>query len=454
MTELTEREESGSARYNIFRAWTRFRLNVARRKLRVVGVDPDFVTGPAIFFVAHPEDVRAASLVAAGLRRRVRVLMNEETAHGMGRRRLAWGLEFVLYGKDGESRRDALEWAVEILDQGGAVAVFAERSSAQGANAPLAATLASELFLKAAERRGDQAPILLVPTSVFIPGRELKVSDCLLYFDHAYDVRELYRTTSSAERPQALAELLEAARQDNVFQLQPEDLKNLESDLEALLMTDLAADWESREGWKQTPEGFRLSAWTRRWIQQTNILNPACLVALRGMLQEYRERRRRASQRQFEVEGAGEWAKSPARRALVWLESLLGLAPALFGLVNHLPAGLTLYAAGVLKKDTGMSRGKRWAAGVLAVLVWYALQILVCYFVWGRAAAGYYLIALPVSGAYAFRYRLLIRRQTRILFLNLLEPVEKSGIGRYRRRFLQVLETAQRDDLKALELPR
>ena len=174
---------------------------------------------------------------------------------------------------------------------------------------------------------------------------------------------------------QAFVTALESRFQENAFQLQPADLDYFLADLEEILRTGLREDWASRPEWKQDAEGFMLSRLVTEWVNKTNYLHPGRLVTLRKSLDDYRRFQKQCALRELEVAGADSPLGSGWRRALIWVETLLGLPIALYGLLNHLLIGLVLFLTGSFKRNTSRASSTEWMLRIGVTLGFYALQI-------------------------------------------------------------------------------
>lgn len=278
---------------------------------------------------------------------------------------------------------------------------------------------------------------------LFLTESAAKSREVLIYVDAVVD-----RPTSPAaalspdtEAP-ALAAVLEARFRENAFQLRPSNLEQFLSDLEEVLRTGLKEDWESIPDWKQDAEGFVLSRLAAEWLQRTNYLDPGRLVTLRKSLDDYRRLQRDCALRELEVEKVDSMLHSGWRQTAGWLETLLGLPIALYGLLNHLAIGLVLFLAGSFKRGNGRARSREWTLRGAVALGFYAFQIFLVAHRWGRAAAGYYAPTLPVSGAYLWRYMRLLGPQARLLFVSLTIPVLSKKIKRLRRALLEEVDGA------------
>jgi hypothetical protein len=204
----------------------------------------------------------------------------------------------------------------------------------------------------------------------------------------------------------------------------------------------LQEDWASRPEWKQDTDGFVLSRLLMDWAKQTNYLDPGRLVALRQSVEDYRRVERRCALRELQVHETGSLADPGWRRVLYWLEALLGLPLALYGLVNHLVIGLVLFLAGSFKPNNSRARSKEWTLRGALILGIYIIQIYLVAHWLGRAAAGYYAPSLPVAGAYLWRYWRLVRPQIGLLFISLTIPRLTRKVKRLRHDLLEGVDRA------------
>jgi hypothetical protein len=84
--------------------------------------------------------------------------------------------------------------------------------------------------------------------------------------------------------------------------------------------------------------------------------------------------------------------------------------------MNHLIPVALLYFCGLAQRDLRV-RTEIWLARAFVVIVCYAAQIALVNSAFGRAAAGYYALTLPMSGAYLFRYGWLLKQRAAISLL-------------------------------------
>jgi hypothetical protein len=396
--------------------------------------------GPALFAVSQAAGFLHGLVLATAIQRPVHCLLPNDLAPGPLARFLARRLGFILYPGDRPTSEAVLREAIDVLAGGGALVVFADQTPA-GRVIPgaMASTTAGLVWRAEAQHVGRR--VAVHPVHLFLPESAVHSREILIYVDSVMGRPEGW----PAEQPhdaetQAFATALDLRFQENAFQLRPADLEYFLADLEEVLRTGLQEDWASRPDWKQDTEGFVLSRLAREWVRQTNYLNPSRLVTLRKSLDDYRRLQRQCALRELEVEAADSPFQSGWRKGFIWLEVLLGLPIALYGLLNHLLIGLVLLLAGSFKGVSSRARTTEWTLRGAVTLGFYSIQIFLVAHRWGRAAAGYYAPTLPVTGAYLWRYIGLVRPRARALFISLTIPGLTKKIKRLRHALLEELD--------------
>jgi len=487
-----------SGGYKFLRGLVRWWLALSSRRIRVLGAEKLPTARAVLLVVSHPASFLDALILVAAFDRPVSCLLTSNLLQGFWAGWLARHLGMIRYepgegfgsppavgakGSQGPARQVLLEkgqgslpmpeaaratpgrtavgpWAppkpaweacCDVLASQGVVAVFADP---QGAREPAAArqgaaeTLepAATLALAAESRQGGRLELVLLPLALYVPSERSPSRELLLYLDSPLaPLGPKPQGGDLRAQTRVLASLLEQRFRENPFRLQPDDLKVFITEMEEVLRANLEEDWASRPNWKQKVDEFQLSGFVSEWTAQVNTLEPARLVGLRESLDTWREARRRLALWQSEVEAAGAGMNSPLRRAAVWAESALGGLLAIYGLINHLPALLILYAAGLLKSDPERDPRKDWLIGGAVLVACYTAQVLLLGHWMGRAAAGYYAPTLPVTGVYLWRYFWLFRHRTRPAILGLLLPARDRKLRRMRQEFVAEFNRALND---------
>jgi hypothetical protein len=424
----------------LFRRLVRVWFALSFRRIRLLHAGNFSEEGPALLAVSHPASFLEALILATAFERPLHCLVPKTVVRGPLARFLARGLGMILCEDQGLSTEPAPQPALDVLARGQTLVVFADQSPAPHAAPGALASTAAFLIWKAESGLSGRR-LTIYPVHLFRPVSSPHAREWSVYVDAAL-IRPEGRPAARHEddEVQSWVSALEARFRENAFQLRPPDLQYFLADLEELLRAALQEDWSSRPHWKQDAEGFVLSRWAAEWVQQTNYLNPGRLVALREALDHYRGAEQRRALRQLEVEAAGSWIRSGPRRAVVWLETVIGLPIALYGLLNHLVIGVLLFLTGSFKKDNPRNRTAEWTIRIVVALACYTTQISLVAHWWGRAAAGYYAPTLPVTGAYLWRFLWVLRHQTRLLLKSLMLSALTLKANRLRRAFLGELD--------------
>jgi hypothetical protein len=434
LSSVAEMPDQSSALYRFLRALVRAWFSFFSGTIRLLNSEVLPSSGAAILVVDHPANWREVLLVVAVFPRPVRCLINQELIQGWWRWGLARGLGMIPYAPGAEAWAPIAETCCGFLSYGELVAVF---EHTQTGEPDTHARRVAKLAFAAEARHSGQPGVSLFPVHLLVPQVGSRVTETLVHADEPLFARD-YFSPGISEQPgrlETLAAELERQGREHVFRPRREAVERFLDGLEATLKSELEDTWSSRPDGKQSVDGFRLDSNVSHWVEKASTSRPEQIIALQDLLDRCREDRRRWALSQLEVEAAA-WPKSPLKLAAVWFESLLGLPLAVYGLVNHLVIGLILLGAGLLKRGTGAGRTAKWLVVGLAALGIYVVQILIVDRFLGRAAAGYYAPSLPLSGAYIWRYRWLLRHRTRLVLVSSLRLPRQAAVERRKRKVI------------------
>jgi hypothetical protein len=406
-------------------------VNISRGKIRLLR--PASLAGAERLLLVlngTPNFLHAAA-VAAALDRPVRFVLPKPACGGLWRRWLARRLG-VLW----QESATVPPAAGEALARGEAVALFAQTEPARSESlAPSCVSVARLALAASAASPGIQ----IVPLHVVGCYGESPAGEVLIAAGEPILVGEFQGGASAESSLRSLAGAVEDGLAGNPFRLEERDLRFFLSDLEGLLRTDVEEDWAARPRWKQKTEGFEISRFLVDCAEDLNARDPATLGGLRMELDRYREERRRGALLGAEVETAGDWLKSSGRRARYWLEAALEAPLAFYGFLNHLLPIALLMPGNLLGRLARKDPGQAWLLRILVVLGTYILLVSLCARQWGRAAAGYYALTLPLSGLVLWRFQRLVRTRIRLLLLARTLARRRERLRRLRKRFLESL---------------
>ena len=437
-----------SSRYLAFRGVLRMWLALMFRRIRLLQSQHAPSIGPAVLVVNHPASFFDALLVLATLERPVRCLLQSGLTHGLLRQLFAWGLEVVPF-EAGDGQTSAVETATALLHEGSAVMVFAEERMTADASHPRMAIAIAERTLQENAELAVGHLLKIIPVHLFLPVAPSQTDELLIQL--AAPVPTVGAGGQDASRL-ALETAFRFAFHRNPFRLQPANLEVFMEDLQTLLIEELNEEWAAKPNWKQKTDGFVLSAYVTGMVKSLNEVHPGRLVGLREAMDSLAEKRRELALREFKVETAGKWIKSPLRNLAVWVEGIAGLPVATYGVINHLIIAAVLSWLGLLRRGLDAPAGD-WIGRGVTVLCCYAAQVAVVGRLAGRAAAGYYLLSLVISGVYMLRYAWLYRRRTSILLGRATMTAQWEKLARRRKELVESLNIARHRYAESRDLP-
>jgi hypothetical protein len=429
--------------YALGRYLARQWVNSARGKIRLLRGEAIDEAENLLLVLGGSPSLHHAAAVAAALERPVRFLLPKEACRGLWQRWLASQLG-VIWQAPGQADLPALTTAAcEALGRGEAVALFAEMEPARSESLSPTCAAAATLALDVNSASGGGPGLIIVPLHVLDSYGTHPAGEVLLAAGSPIAVTEFHGGASAEASLRTLAGALEDGLSQNPLRLEERDLQFFLGDAGKLLRADLEEDWAARPNWKQTTEGFEISRFVVECAEELNARDPAALEGLRIELEHYREELRRWSLHQVEVECAGEWLRSPARRICYWMESVLEAPVAFYGFINHLIPIALLMPGSLVGRLAKKDPGHAWLLRVLVVLGTYIVLVSICAREWGRAVAGYYTLTLPLSGLVLWRFSRLVRTRVRLLLLA--RTISKRGerLRTLRKRFIENLNQAR-----------
>lgn len=382
------------------------RLWLLPRRVRLLGAERISSGGYTFLLVNSEPGFRDILLLTAALRRPV-----------------AW-IHSGLVRATASTQRAAAFLSAGAADLG-ASSMGADFAGSRDSSGATGCQATARLAIRLANDAADPVEVAIHRVDIFAPPRGSAAKEILIAVSEpTYPSEYLHRAGGDpAEATRALEIHLEDWRRSNPFRLATSDLAYILQDVEEILLRNIEDDWASRPEWRQNAKEMELSDFVSGWARQSIALDPAAIVALSERVDAYRRARQRWASFQYAADTAGKWIRSSFRRTLVWFESLVGFPLALYGSVNHaLPAAV--YA--LLRwfdRSREANSSARWIAAGIGVLTGYTAQIILCDRWFGRAAAGYYALTLPLAGAYLWRYLWLARHRTPGVLNRLLAPL-------------------------------
>lgn len=410
-------ESRDSGLYAFVRRLLRLWFSLVYRRLRVLREESLPPEGPVLLVVNHPPGFLEALVLVAALKRQVHCMVDQSLLAGPIERLIAKLLGIVTYEFQGDDWAAALEAICRIFSQEGMVLVFVRPQTTGSGAARGFAPEAAEAAIEAEGYLGRQAPLPVFPVHLFLPSASSAAGEVLIHIDEPLSAQGApWQAQQDLEKSiRAIDEAIEKACCSGPFRLQPDQVAQFISGLEAVMREDFAESWSHRPNWKQKVEDFDLSPYLIRLTHRLNYGNPGRLAAHNEALRHYQERKRRMALGALRAETAGEWPKSGWKRFAVWIETVVGFPIALYGLLNLIPAWIVARIAGLMKKGLWDATSREWIIRVAIALACYAGQVALAAHFLPRAAAGYYAPSLVLSGVYLLRYLWLWEHRTTVL---------------------------------------
>ena len=426
-------------RYQLARMLARRWLCWMYRKVRLLCAKALHESGSALVVLNGEANFLHAIALVAALDRRITCILPHDEGQSFWRRQVADWLGMIVMENDESAPQAAMSAAKEILSQGDAVAVFARAGVARSEALSDSCLSVARLAVEAETGRSGGLGLEIRPL-YFLGSQDSKArGDLLIYAGAPLAIHPFSSGAAGDASVRTIAVELEDRLTDTPFRLQERDVQYFLADLETVLRTDLSEDWAARPNWKQTTDGFEISRLIVECVEQLNVLDPERLVGLRIELERYREELRQWSLRQAEVEASGVWVGSGLRRGWYWLESIVGFPIALYGLANHLVPTAFLSWRGLIRQIKTSDPGQAWLLRAMVVLGWYFVEVAFCAKWFGRVAAGYYTLTLPLSGLYLWRYYWMLRARTRLLYAATSLAGQREKLRQKRKAFLDEL---------------
>lgn len=432
------RSHDAPASYRLARAVIRFGLRLFSPGLRLLNRERLERPGAAILVITHPRSLPAALLLISALDRQIHCLLPAGELRGIFRKLAAWALGMQAVDLNSEEHQRWLNPCLNVLEDQEAIALFAGLAPQDRASRAPVADFAARLSMKAILRGPEHMHPTIYPVHCFLR-TGLHNAAPLMCADSPIASQDFLPRVAEDLAPasQHLADSVQNSIGANTFGLPEAELERFHQEMEGLSREHLREQWSRRPNWKQRPEELELSTFARKWIADQNRTDPARLVELRETVTAYRGASRRCSMGKLMIETSGPWQASRPRVAAAWLETVVGLPIAVYGLINHLPALIALRAGGLFRHSPKRDPKVEWLWRIFIILSSYTAQVFLVHFWWGRAVAGYYTLTLPASGAYLWRYRWLVRSRIHVLVRKALHPFRSARVARERENILE-----------------
>ena len=440
--------------YRFSRIVVRIGLRGYFRRVEVHGRSNIPVSGPVVFAANHPHSVTDALMLGFGVGRMLHFI-----AHS-GLFRPSWKAWFLansgvipVYRPTDQAGASAKNLAMftacyEVLAAGGAIGIFPEGTSSEERRVQQLKTGTARLAFGAEAEYGWRLGVVIVPVGLNFESRRRFRSSVLVKFGrpiHVGELRQAYEANPEAVVKEVTTKLQEALRRE-VINIEHGEYLELVQDVQRVYKDKLLC----REGLGITGDtSFQRDQAVRREIARAldhfcrN--RPEVLWGLSRRMRRYNRKRRllRLKDEMLRQEKSPTLWGQVGRFALV---GLIGLAPAVVGLIGNLPPyKLTDRLAGKLAPDLTKVHSYQFVLGTLFFLSWYGLLLFLAASRYGSLSAVILGLVLPPLGLFARWYVGYLtgrRRQLRFAGLEILQGVRIQELRQQRQLLIRDLDEA------------
>jgi len=431
--------------------------------IEVVGEENIPARGPVIFASNHPHSITDALVLGHGTGRMLNFLAHS----GLFNTRFnSWfmrnsGVIPIYRAKDVSDAADAnlamFSACHEVLDQGGAIGIFPEGTSAEERRVQKLKTGTARIALGADAAAGWNLGVQIVPVGLNFESTNRFRSRILIRFGaplFAANYRANYEADPVAASVSLTTDLQQSLQREvvNVAESASEQLvRDVEKIYRAELMCRAEMNIPGKTDFQKSQTISREFARALGYFQETN---PEVLWGLSRRLRRYN-----AMCKTFKLKDNMLRAdEGPAMRKELGRfvgMGLAGLPWALVGLLgNFIPYMLTDRLTRRLAPDHTKIHFTHLGLGLLFFLPWYGWMLRAAWHPLGSLGTGLLLLALPPAGLFArgyFRYLSRRRQMMRFAWLELVHGLRINDMRRQRRALIQEMDAAMAEYMESLE---
>ena len=418
---------------------------------------------PVLLCMNHPNNFIDSLLVGCVLTRTVHYLATATLFRNplMARFLTACGAIPVYRKQDdpGKMDRNADTFAAcsETLARGGLIGIYPEGTTHAEARVQRIKTGAARIALEYESRRltGMGAPLALVPVGLTFDARKSFRGRVRVAFGEPIDVAP-YLPAYREDPPKAVEALTRAIQwgmEAQVLHVDRMDRAELIHAVQEMYRSDLVRELETERGLSPRQiDPVRLSQAIAGAVAHFEAREPERVERLWREVQRYRAMLAAYRVRDQAVRARG--ARPPARARLLrsWQASL-GLPAFAYGAVlNALPYVVPRWLARRIAHKATDYATTRLLASVVAVPLFWGIEIWIVWRLAGVVWAGLFAVSLPLCGPIAYRYLggvARLRSEVRFSLLSLTRHQAASRLLAARQEIITLLEQAKTDYLAA-----
>lgn len=451
----------GDAIYFVFRAFVKLWIWIFFRRIQVHHSRRVPLRGPVVLAINHPNNLIDTLIIGTLIRRKIHYLA---TATLFQNPLLAaflrqMGVIPISRRQDAPDTAErnvrAFEACYRALEAGAVIGIYPEGTTHAEQRVQRIKTGTARIVLEAEARHGGRLGVRLIPVGLTFDVRKSFRGGVLVSFGEPLHLTShLARyATAPPEAVEELTDALHAAMRAQIPHVERPDLTSLVRDVEALYKGDLILTLMAARG--LTPreiDPLRLSQKIVAGIHYYGAHDPERLLTIRQKLDHYQSALRDLHLHDEAIRS--ERGASTIRRHLRGaLFGLFGFPLFLYGAaMNLLPYSLPrVLSRRIARKETDYATTKL-IASVVALPLFYGLQLWVAWRLFGRVVALTYGVSLPLSGLFALSYwrQLNIFRQSLyVSYLNFTRDQLVTRLLEERAQLIALIDAARDDYLVA-----
>jgi len=440
--------------YRVTRTLVHFALGTYFSKLEVGGREHVPKNGPVILASNHPHSIIDALILALAAGRMVHYIAHSGLFSNPIK---SWFLRSTgvipVYrpdeiGQASEKNVHMFSACHDLLDQGGAIGIFPEGTSAQERRVQKLKTGTARIALEGEARREWRLGTVIVPVGLNFESRQRFRSRVLVSFGKPIEVQGFRGVFEEDEHDAVdrLTGVLQAAIRRRVVNITHSEFEDLVRELELVYKSDVL-----ERGAVGIPGDtrFEREQWVSREIPRVLDYfferSPDVIWRIARQLKLYRRglERVRLKDEMLRKEGKGSVSRATARFLIL---GAIGLPFVAYGIFwNGLPYTLTGFLARPLTKDQTKAHFVQLSVGAVLYVLYYTPLL---YWAFGAVGAGktvLFALSLPPTGLFARGYtrRMTRRRQAiRLAYLEWRHGYEVQRLRDQRQRIIDEVDDA------------
>ncbi|MBI4854452.1 MAG: 1-acyl-sn-glycerol-3-phosphate acyltransferase [Acidobacteria bacterium] len=396
--------------YPYLRALVRFWVKFFFKELSILDADLIPNQGPLLIVLNHPNNLLDSVLIASVFPRKIHFLATGQLFKNsiLASILTASGVIPVYRKQDGgdeEKNKQTFAKVTEILQKGGVVAIYPEGITHSDHFLHKIKTGAARMALEAETHSNFQLGLKIMPIGINFLSRK-SFQRCVT-INFGQPVQPFTKPISKSEERNAIIDLtnkLQEALEGKLLNIEQVEIQPIVQDLEEIYKTYLTEKLH-REGHKERAEAFTLSQQIIDAVEFYQHYLPEKFNELYISIKNYKRKRDYLELPESAFRQEFKEGFSTNGYTLILIEVIIGLPFFLYAVIQHLlpyflPRLISHFGA---RKETDYAT-IRFLASIITFPLFYSLQTGFVISQTGYLIGLFYLISIPLTGAYAIRY--------------------------------------------------